>query len=134
MRVSAYIHDFQAMDEASSQPAHGLQPRTDPAAGPGGQGDRAAGAKRPGGRRGVRPWTWPGFAPSGSRRSRPASSESAGLLERGQAAEAAGKLKVARLYYQMAYRKAEGDAKAQALARLEALSATQPPALAETGR
>jgi hypothetical protein len=62
------------------------------------------------------------------------SSESAGLLERGQAAESAGKFAVARLYYQMAYRKAQGDAKAQALARLEALSQSKPQALAETGR
>ncbi len=134
MRVSAYIHDFQAMDEyLLNQPTafnRGLsQPQVQVA---GAIGKRVEDARAaPAGR--------PALDVAGLRAQRlqeeqARSSESAGLLERGQAAEAAGKLKVARLYYQMAYRKAEGDAKAQALARLEAISPTQPAALAETGR
>jgi hypothetical protein len=134
MRVSAYIHDFQAMDEyLLSQPTafnRGLaQPQLQVARAIGKRVESAQAA----------PTSGPALDVAGLRAQRlqeeqARSSESAGLLERGQAAEAAGKLKVARLYYQMAYRKADDDVKAQALARLEAISPTQPAALAETSR
>ncbi len=131
MRVSAYIHDFQAMDEALlNQPTAFNRGLTQPQL----QVARAIGQRVQSAQAGRGALDVAGLRAQRLQEEQARSSESAGLLERGQAAEAAGKLKVARLYYQMAYRKAEGDLKAQALARLEALSPTQPPALAETGR
>jgi hypothetical protein len=134
MRVSAYIHDFQAMDEQLlNQPTafnRGLTPPQTQVARAIGQRVNSAQAA---------PAGQPAADVAGLRAQRlqeeqARSQESAGLLDRGQAAEAAGKLSVARLYYQMAYRKAEGDAKVQALGRLQALSQTKASALAETGR
>ncbi len=134
MRVSAYIHDFQAMDESLlNQPTafnRGLnQPQVQVARAVGKRVEdaQAASAGRPA-------LDVAGLRAQRLQEEQARNSESASLMERGQAAESAGKLKVARLYYQMAYRKAEGDAKAQALARLEAISETKPPALAESGR
>jgi hypothetical protein len=134
MRVSAYVHDFEAMDQyLLSQPTAFNRGLTQPQV----QVARAIGQRVEDAR--AAPAGRPALDVAGLRAQRlqeqqARSGEAAGLLERGQAAEAAGKLKVARLYYQMAYRKAEGDAKAQALARLEAISETKPPALAGTGR
>jgi hypothetical protein len=48
-------------------------------------------------------------------------SELAALLEKAQGAEAAGKPAVAKIYYQMAVRRATGDRQREILARLEAL-------------
>ena len=48
------------------------------------------------------------------------------FFERGRQAEADGKPNVARIYYQMAVRRASGDLKKQALARLEAVAGPQP--------
>jgi hypothetical protein len=48
--------------------------------------------------------------------------ELAALLEKAKGAEAAGKPSVARIYYQMAARRATGDQQREILARLEALS------------
>jgi hypothetical protein len=134
MRVSAYIHDFQAMDEQLlNQPTAFNRGQNQPqvqmarAVGQRVEDARAASAGRPA-------LDVAGLRAQRLEEERARNSESAGLMERGQAAESAGKLKVARLYYQMAYRKAEGDAKAQALARLEAISETKPAALAGTGR
>ena len=134
MQVSAYVHDFQAMDEyLLNQPTAFNRRLTQPQ----GQAARAIGRRVEDAR--AAPAGRPALDVAALRAERlqdeqARSSESAGLLERGQAAEAAGKFSVARLYYQMAYRKAQGDAKAQALARLEALSPSKPQALAETGR
>ena len=134
MRVSAYVHDFQAMDEyLLNQPTAFNRGLTQPQ----GQVARAIGQRVEDAR--AAPAGRPALDVASLRAQRlqeeqARSSESAGLLERGQAAESAGKVSVARLYYQMAYRKAQGDAKAQALARLEALSQSKPQALAETGR
>lgn len=47
--------------------------------------------------------------------------EAENYFERGQQAEAEGKPKIARVYYQMAARRAAGDLKQKALARLEAV-------------
>lgn len=49
-------------------------------------------------------------------------SELAVLLEKAQGAEAAGKLAVAKIYYQMAARRATGDRQREIFARLDALS------------
>jgi hypothetical protein len=126
MHVTAYIHDFDAMDEyLLSQPTrrfpYGVQPRTAYGAQP-----RATDVVR-------RPApTLEPAAPSG-----PASMSVADLrakhlqdqqtraedalrfFERGKKAEAAGKQNVARIYYQMAARRASGELKSQVAARLE---------------
>jgi hypothetical protein len=134
MRVSAYIHDFQAMDEyLLNQPTAFNRGLTQPQV----QVARAIAERVEDAR--AAPAGRPALDVAGLRAQRlqeqqARSDESAGLLERGQAAEAAGKLTVARLYYQMAFRKAEGEVKAQALARLEAISETKPSTLAGTGR
>jgi hypothetical protein len=134
VRASVYIHDFQAMDEyLLSQPTafnRGLsQPQVQVAKAIGQRVQSAQAASSAPAATDVA-----GLRAQRLQEEQARSQDSAGLLERGQAAEAAGKLKVARLYYQTAYRNAEGDAKAQALARLDAISETKPPALAETGR
>jgi len=54
-------------------------------------------------------------------------SDAMGYWQRGQNAEASGKPGVAKIYYQMALRRASGPLKDQILARLQALSAGQPP-------
>ncbi|MBN2475370.1 MAG: hypothetical protein JXB62_12230 [Pirellulales bacterium] len=60
--------------------------------------------------------------------------EAASLFERGQKAEAGGKANVAKIYYQMAARKASGQLEAQILARLQAIGLAQVPArLAQNG-
>ena len=48
-------------------------------------------------------------------------------FERGQGAEAAGKPNVARVYYQMAARRATGPLKAQIAARLDAMDGSSKP-------
>ena len=134
MRVSAYVHDFQAMDEQLlNQPTafnRGLNR-------PQGQAAKAIGQRMEAAR--LASAGRPAVDVAGLRARRlqeeqARSGEAAALLARGQAAETAGKLKVARAYYQMAYHAAEGDLKAQALARLEAVSPSQPTALAGTRR
>jgi hypothetical protein len=55
------------------------------------------------------------------------SDEAQKWFERGQGAEAAGKPKVARVYYQMAARRATGPLKAQIAARLDAVDGSSKP-------
>ena len=50
------------------------------------------------------------------------SAEADDYFARGQQAEADGKMAVAKIYYQMAARRATGDLKQQVLARLDAVS------------
>jgi len=130
MSVSAFIHDFDALEESllgQSASGFALQPR-----------GRTAAPSR------LEPR--PGFAPQ------PASSvsdlrrelareqltrdeEAASFFERGRAAEEAGKANVAKIYYQMAARRASGGLKDQIAARLESLrQASQPPKLAQGSR
>jgi hypothetical protein len=128
-RVSVYIHDFEAMDRyllSQPTPFRAAQQR---AAG------LAAGAKD----------AWPRrleAAQAGSARPSVMSvaqlraqhlheqqaqeDEARQWYERGLGAEAAGKANVARVYYQMAARRAGGELKAQIAARLESLAS--PPA------
>ena len=51
--------------------------------------------------------------------------EAASFFKRGREAEAAGKSNVAKIYYQMAARRAMGDLKTQVLARLDAIGRAQ---------
>jgi len=120
-RVSVWIHDFEAMDEAllgqsSYYQAYrnGLLPRK---AEPWEQ--RLAESRDSSGGRG---------APSLEeiRQKRLAAQETRGnealvFFERARKAEEAGKANVARIYYQMVARRASGEMKEQALARLEAI-------------
>ena len=52
------------------------------------------------------------------------------FFERGQSAEEAGKTNVARIYYQMAARRASGSLKTLILARLDSMSASAPAKVA----
>ncbi len=121
MSVTAWIHDFEAMDEAllgqSSYYQGYLQARQAPPAGAWDQ--RVAGSVGSSGAR---------AAPSVEdiRQERLAAqetraSEALTFFERAKKAEAEGKPNVARIYYEMVARRATGDLKDQALAKLEAL-------------
>ncbi len=127
MRVSVFIHDFEAMDEyllsqptrfrprqarlAADRPRDVWQKRLENAragsAGPLGMSVAELGAQH-------------------RRDEQMREEEARGWFERGQNAEAAGKANVARVYYQIAARRAEGGLKDQIAARLEAV--TRPPA------
>lgn len=120
MSVTAWIHDFEAMDEAllgqSSYYQGYLQARQAPA---GAWDHRVAGSA------GSSSAT---AAPSVEdiRQQRLAAqetraSEALTFFERAKKAEAEGKPNVARIYYEMVTRRATGDLKDQALAKLEAL-------------
>lgn len=129
MRVSAYIHDFEAMEEAILRQAVGatLQPRWPVAA-------QSRWETQPGD-------AWQPVSVASSvaeiqrERARERLSreeEAADFFARGRAAEEAGKPKVAKIYYQMAARRASGDMKQRIAARLEAISpAKQGPKLAQ---
>jgi hypothetical protein len=60
--------------------------------------------------------------------------EAEDLFERGQIAESAGKKGAARIYYQMAARRADGELKARTMARLAAIAtpAVSPPSAPQT--
>jgi len=136
IRVSAYIHDFEAMEERLlGQPAStigSVRPRQPQVA--------VSGARpqpRPATQRGAwNPSTWTADV---DRRSTPAMNlaevqtrrenrkqarggEAAGFFARGQKAEAEGKLGAAKIYYQMASRRASGELKVRIAARLQAIS------------
>jgi hypothetical protein len=132
MRVTAQIHDFEAMDEyllgqpGASRPLGAILP----------QGAAALGMTlRP-----RRPAPGPIWSPPPAAESPLAASladadarrsshdatrrdEARDFFERARKAEAEGKSSVAKVYYQMAARRATGQLKDQVLARLEALSA-----------
>lgn len=121
-RVSVYVHDFRAMDEAllGGTPS-GLQAR---------RGELLPRRNEP---RDIaddapelRPV--PSLADLQQRR-REAEQTRAGealvFFERGQKAEAAGKANVAKIYYQMVARRATGPLKEESLARLEAIRGNQ---------
>ncbi len=148
MHVSAWIHDFEAMDEyllsqpprtvlggpGPRRPAAGLarsEPRSlDPAWNAGGGGSRVAASSH-------KPAQWnapakpapaaPLLNVDDEQRRREAqaenrSAEAEAFFVRGQEAEAAGKANVARIYYQMVARRATGDLQREVLARLRSLS------------
>jgi len=119
-RVSVWIHDFEAMDEALlSQPTafsghrSGLPPAAEPW-----QRRLAESQDSSGGQ--------PAPSLEDIRQKRLAAqqtraNEALVFFERAQKAEEAGKANVARIYYQMVARRAAGELKEKALARLEAI-------------
>ena len=135
--VSVYIHDFEAMEEALlSQPTpsnpYGLQPRTGGLAGP--ATDRwqrppaeAAPAERPA-------MSVAELRSKHLREQQARSDEALNFFQRGRNAEEAGKANVARIYYQMAARRAGGELKDQILARLESVSGSGAASKLAQGR
>ncbi|MFH1265484.1 MAG: hypothetical protein ABIK89_07120 [Planctomycetota bacterium] len=131
--VSVYIHDFEAMDEyLLSQPTPFRRSQQEIAA----RRPRGAGVSRPAANDVWNQRLTDACAGSGG----PASMSVAELraerlrveetrhaealkwFKRGQGVEAAGKANVARVYYQMAARRATGELKDEIAARLEAVS------------
>ncbi len=120
-RVSVWIHDFEAMDEyLLSQP-------TPFRAGPAGAADpwprRLAEAQDA---RNARPAAGsPDPKLNSARNEKSRRAEAVTFFERGLKAEAGGKANVARIYYQMASRRATGELKQRVLARLELVNAAK---------
>jgi hypothetical protein len=134
--VSAYIHDFEAMDEyLLSQPTatrslsslnrsrsaiaamgRTVQPRPP---GAGSSWDVAAPSSAPA------PMTVAQAQADRQARQNARVEEAARFFARGEKAEAEGKANVARIYYQMAARRATGELQAQVAAKLEAISRAQ---------
>jgi hypothetical protein len=113
-RVSVYVHDFQAMDELLlSQPTsrfpHGLQP--------GGSGF-AAGAGRVEAGEPSPAVSVAELRAEHAREEDCRAEEAVAFFERGKKAESEGKANVARIYYQMAARRASDELKPQIAARL----------------
>jgi hypothetical protein len=125
-RMSVYVHDFEAMDEyLLSQPtAFNQRPQPAPAAQP---AKVAVGEQGP-----PRPVVDAAALRAQHQREEQArASEASDLVARAQAAEASGKPGVAKVYYQMAARRASGSLKDQIVARLAALSAPSSPTLVQ---
>lgn len=127
--VSAHIHDFAAMEEELQRAATGSSRAV------AGSGDprRALARDR---RRAV------GEAPPPSleeiRRQRrldeeARQAEARDFFARGQAAEESGKANVARVYYQIAAKRASGSFRDEVLARLDSLRRGQAPEIARQG-
>jgi hypothetical protein len=137
--VSVYVHDFQAMDEMLLGPdfRSGLRAAV-------GSGDprRAAESGDPrrssGDPRQPRALSASESLPSVkeilAQRRRDQDirqAEAQDFFERGQSAEEAGKINVARIYYQMAAKRASGPLKEQVLAKLDSIRRPQPARLAQ---
>ena len=146
--VSVYIHDFEAMDEyLLSQPtsrrfeAAASRPLGPPIAGspsrpalPASAGDiwrtRLDAATR--GSAGPMAMSLAELRAEHQRDQQARQDEAARWLQRGRQAESAGKANVARVYYQMAARRATGELKDEIAACLAAVSGTPPaPKLAQ---
>lgn len=132
-RVSVYLHDFEAMEEAILRQAAAstLQPRRPVA--PQSRWEAApSDAWQPASRPGSVARSLADIQRERAREQLSREQEAADFFARGRAAEEAGKPNVARIYYQMAARRASGDRKQQIAARLEAISpAKQGPKLAQ---
>lgn len=135
--VSVQIHDFEAMEEAllsqPSSPAMALTPRR-PSAGGGGPGLETLRAGVP--RSSPMPLqprspTLAEVRTEIAEEQQSRGDEAADFFRRGQEAEAAGKPGVAKIYYGMAARRAEGELKQEVLARLDALKGTSSARLAQ---
>jgi hypothetical protein len=140
--VSAYIHDFEAMEEA-------LLGQTGPAR-PAGPADAALAGKMllPRGGEAGRSWQLalpasaaaqpaPSLADAQSQRAAAQLSktdEAADFFARAEQAAADGKTSVAKIYYQMAVRRASGELKDRALARLEMVSGSKPSQVVQSAR
>jgi len=131
--VSVYVHDFEAMDEmllgpdfrarasagqraVAGSPARAVVASGDPRRAP------SAGASLP---------SVAEILAQRRREQEIRQAEAQDFFERGQAAEEAGKTNVARIYYQMAARRAGGSLKTRILARLDSI---QPSATAKVAR
>jgi len=144
MHVNVWIHDFEAMDRyLLDQPSRGGGGGLVTTAPIGGGDDSQAGgpvdwASAP------KPSADGGESPLGSvaeerqrraRKQTQAASEAERFFERGQVAEAEGKSSVAKIYYQMAARRATGPLKGKLTAKLEAIGrAATGDAVAETSQ
>jgi hypothetical protein len=107
--VSAWIHDFPAMDEALlQQAAAAREARPDPP-GPRIPPDDPL------------PQSLEAIARAHAAADAKLQREAADYLARGLRAEASGKPGLAKIYYRMAHRRASGDLKAEAKARLRGL-------------
>lgn len=128
MSVSVFIHDFDAMEEAllggQAAPGTALAPRW-PRSGPERLTARSATPAPPA----------PDVAQILEDRAREQVArrqEAEDFFQRGRSAEESGKPNVARIYYQMAARRAAGELKQQVAARLAAMDkAKEPPKLAQ---
>ena len=126
--TSVYIHDFEAMDEALLSQARGSATRV-PLHRSLGRSSVTMGTRRlPGESQTARMTTGPlGMSVTQLRAERAGEqqarvSEAERLYERGKAAEAKGKLNVARIYYQQASRRAQGALQEEILAQLRLVS------------
>ena len=152
--VSVYIHDFAAMEEEllGQSAASGRTPGTGALAGSPGALARSPDLvarpteglqNRGGDLRSVissgsgDPRRALGDPPLPSveeiRRQRRLEQEARDFFERGQAAEDAGKANIARIYFQMAAKRASGNFKDEVLAKLDAIRREQTPKLAGKG-
>jgi hypothetical protein len=153
--VSAYIHDFEAMEEELLRQSGGLGQKLTTLRSPdgttravvrsdrdaAGSGDPRRAQQREGDLRSVvsaesgDPRRAPLPSIAEIRRQRLADqearqSEADDFFERGQSAEESGKTNVARMYYQMAAKRASGILKEQVLAKLDSLRREPTPKLA----
>lgn len=139
MHVSVYIHDFDAMDEyLLSQPTrsnpYGLQPRRESLAGPAPRGWQPRADVPPVPAGGPAAMSVAELRAKHLRQQQTQHEEALSFFERGQNAEAAGKANVARIYYQMAARRAGGELKDRIAARLEAVGGSTTPTRLAQGR
>lgn len=130
--VSVYIHDFEELERELLSRAGGSDPKLTTLRAPDGT-TRAVVRSDPGAADRAAP------LPSIEeiRRQRLADqdarqAEAEDFFERGQTAEAAGKTNVARMYYQMAAKRASGLLKEEVLAKLDAFRREPPPKLARS--
>ena len=139
MHVSVYIHDFQAMDEyLLSQPTasnpYGLQPRSGSLVGPTRESwqPRASVPQVPAA--GPAAMSVAELRAKHLREQQTRQEEAVNFFQRGKNAEAAGKANVARIFYQMAARRATGELKDQVAARLESVGGSTTATKLAQGR
>jgi len=139
MHVSVYIHDFQAMDEyLLSQPTasnpYGLQPHRGSLVGPTPKQwqPRASLPQTPSG--GPAAMSVADLRAKHLRQQQTRQEEAVDFFQRGKNAEASGKANVARIFYQMAARRATGALKDQVAARLEAVGGSTTATKLAQGR
>lgn len=140
MRVTATIHDFEAMDNyLLNQPTAGRY--SSPRGWGGSAAERGRGIEPREPSRGA---SWQLAAPAEDARPKPFDlqaakahrraqqqtrhAEAEGFFQRGRQAEAEGKSGAARIFYQMAARRADETLKPQIVARLEAMELTKTAA------
>jgi hypothetical protein len=153
--VSVYIHDFAALEEEllGQSAASGRTPRTPAVAGSPDRGTSPTGGLHNRGgdlrsevsagsgdprraRRALGDPPLPGIEEIRRQRrleQEAREAEARDFFERGQAAEDAGRTNVARIYYQMAAKRASGSFKDEVLAKLDGIRREQTPKLGGKG-